>query len=176
MGTKSRLFLLGLTLSFAISAYTNAAYAENERVTKPTSVGLELFGRGLLYGLHIDQVLAEELAAGIGYGSVGLKTPGGTDLNTSVRLLPAYVNYYFMQEQGSLFATLGATMVLNQSTANGNVAQMSGVQFNSSGVLPTMGVGYENRSPTGVILRITAYGMIAKTFYPWFGFDLGFAF
>jgi len=176
MKTKNRLFLLGLALLSVAVLWTRPVLAENERVTKPTSVGLELFGRGLLYSVHVDQVLSEELAAGIGYGSVGLKTPGGADLNTSAHMLPVYMNYYFMPEQGSVFATAGANLVLNQSAASGNKAVMSGLVFSSSGVVPNFGVGYENRSPTGVILRVTAYGLIAQSFYPWFGFDLGFAF
>jgi hypothetical protein len=168
--------LLGLALFSILSAGLPAAHAEDERATKPTSVGLELFGRGILWDLHVDEVLSEELAAGIGFGSVGLKTPGGGDLNNSARLIPVYMNYYFMKEQGSVFATLGADLVLNQDQVANTEATMGGVKFNSSGVMPTFGVGYENRSPTGVILQVTAYGLVAKSFYPWFGFSLGFAF
>lgn len=172
MKNRSKWLLVSVFICFA----AGSAWAENERVTRPTSLGLELFGRGLLYTVQIDEVLSEELAAGIGFGTVGLQRPDGTDLNGSARLLPMYVNYYFMPEQGSVFATAGASLILNAGDAKGNESSIGGVKFSSAGVLPSIGIGYENRSPVGVLLRITGYGLIGKSFYPWFGFALGFAF
>jgi hypothetical protein len=167
------ILLLGSALS---ASFAPLAHAENERATRTNAVSLELFGRGLLYTMQIDSMLSEELGAGVGFGTVGLKRPGGADLNTSARLIPVYMNYYFQPEQGSLFATLAASLVANVGTAKGNESAVGDVTFSSSSVQPSFGLGYENRSPTGVVLRLTAYGIVAQKVYPWFGFALGYAF
>lgn len=171
---KSIGIALGLVLFFQFSA--QVAMAENVRVSRPTAANLELFGRGLLYTVSIDQMLAEELAAGIGFGSVGLKRAGGGDLDATAKLLPVYVNYYFMPEQGSIFATLAASLIINASESSGNRSTIGDVIFSSAGVQPSFGVGYENRSETGLVLRVAGYGIIAKELKPWFGVSLGYAF
>ena len=64
MKKSNRQFLvLGAAMGVLLTV-ASLARAENERVTRPTSVGLELFGRGLLYTVQVEQVLSEDLAAG----------------------------------------------------------------------------------------------------------------
>ena len=176
MRTASKVLSAWAICFVLASGVSPTAHAENERVTKPTAVSLELFGRGLLYTVEADSMLADNLGAGFGFGTVGLKQHNGPDLNNSAKLMPVYVNYYFQDEQGSLFLTLGASLIFNQNDVKGNDSTIGNVNFSSSGVQPSFGLGYENRGPTGMLLRITGYGIVGKQIYPWFGFSLGYAF
>jgi hypothetical protein len=152
------------------------ARAEATRVTNPSAINLEVLGRGLLYSISFDRVLNDDLAAGIGFGTTTLNNLDGTSSGVSTALIPVYINYYFMRDAGSLFVTGGATIVGNSSGANGLKANFSGLQFNSTPVLPTFGLGYENRGDSGFLFRVTGYGIIGQTLAPWVGFTLGYAF
>jgi len=155
-----------------------SVYAEEEsnRTVVPGALSVELFGKGMLYSVQFDQMMNEDLAAGAGFGSVGLKTSTGVDLSETAHLIPVYVNYYFMPNQGSLFATVAASLVLNNNTAKSNVSNIADVEFTSAGVLPSFGLGYENRSGNGFLFRFIGYGVLGKTLKPWFGFVMGYAF
>lgn len=148
----------------------NVARAEHTRVTNPSAFGLELLGRGIGYTIFFDRVLDDDLVAGIGYGTASVSGQA-----TSARLIPAYFNYYLARQQGSLYVTAGATMVMNSGDVQGGSTSIGGITINS-GVLPTFGVGYENRSDAGYLFRVAGYGMIAESFSPWAGFSLGYSF
>ncbi len=166
-----------LALAFLTAATATSARAENTRATYPNALSVEAFGRGLLYGLSFDRVVTEDLAAGISYGRTPLKRLDDTDTNLSTSLVPVYINYYFMRDAGSLFATAGATLVVNNDDAKGNKSEFGGLEFTSSTpVLPTIGVGYEVRTDSQFLFRATGYGIIARTIKPWFGLTLGYAF
>ena len=165
--------VLSLILATELS---NVARAEATRITNPNAINLEVLGRGLLYSISFDRVLSDDLAAGIGFGTVGLNNIDGTGSNQSTALIPVYINYYFMRDSGSLFVTGGATLVGNSSGANGLKANFSGLQFNSTPVLPTFGAGFESRGDSGFLFRVTAYGIIGQTLSPWVGFTLGYSF
>jgi hypothetical protein len=167
-----------LAMVIAMLAGAPQAMAAHTRVTNPNAVSLELFGRGLLWTLNYDRVVSDDLVAGIGYGRTPLKTLAGDDANTSTGLLPVYLSYYFMREASSIFATAGASIVVNNDDAKGKKATFSGLEFNSSTpLLPTFGVGFENRGDVaGFLVRVAAYGVIGKTIAPWFGFSMGYSF
>lgn len=171
----ARLGLFPLLLSFALSALPANA-GEHVRVTNPNSIGVELLGRGMLFSITYDRVVNDDIVAGAGVGSTSLRTLGDADTGLRTGLIPIYVNYYFMREGGSPFATLGANIVTNSSGANGLKSTFSGMEFGSRAVQATFGVGYENRNDAGFLFRVSVYGIYAQTLSPWAGLTLGYCF
>jgi hypothetical protein len=159
-----------------VMALTAPARAEHTRVTNPNALSVEVLGRGLLYSISYDRVATDDLVAGIGIGSVSLKTAGGTDANASVTMIPFYANYYFTRDGNSLYGTAGATLVSNSSSASSLKSSAGGVEFGSSSVLPNFGLGYESRGDSGFLFRVAAYAIVADNVAPWGGFTLGYSF
>ena len=179
MKFESLFQISGLIVGAALGAVgvgSQPARAEHTRVTNPNAVSLELLGRGLLYGISFDRVVSDDLVAGASFGRVSLNDLAGNDVNSSTTLIPVYMNYYFMREAGSAFITAGADLVLNSDEVKGRKAAYSGVEFSSTPLLPTFGVGYENRSDAGFLFRVAAYGIIGNKLAPWLGFSMGFSF
>lgn len=165
----------GSTL-FLFVLIATPARAEHTRVTNPNSFAIEVMGRGLFWGLQFDRVIADDIAAGLEWGGTPTKDSVGNDMNITARAFSAYANYYLTRDQGSLFATGGATLITNNNNVKGLTANISGVLFTSTGMMPNFGVGYENRSDAGFIFRATAYAMILDKLYPWAGMTLGVSF
>lgn len=165
----------GVVLAGVFSPWPESARAEHTRVTYPSAVSAEILGRAMLYSFAFDQVVSDELAAGVGIGAVPLQTVGGMDLNQSTGVVPIYVNYYFQREQNSPFATFGADVLLS-SSAKGRKSTYGDVEFSSSSVIPTFGLGFESRTDRGFLFRVAGYGLAAKKLSPWLGFSFGYAF
>jgi hypothetical protein len=147
--------------------FASLARAEHTRITNPSALNLEVLGRGLLYSVSFDRVMNDELAAGIGIGSTSLVGSG------TATMIPVYVNYYFQKDQGSLYATGGATLVAGDDISDSK-SSFGSVELNN--VVPTFGVGYENRGDSGFLFRVTGYGIVAEKLTPWVGFTFGYAF
>jgi hypothetical protein len=154
----------------ALVLFVSAARAEHVRVTNPNAVSIEAGGRGIAYTIGYDRVMNDELVAGFGIGTLSAKN------GQSVTVVPAYVNFYFAKEQGSLFATSGATYVADASSVQGSESRTGGVRLSSSAVVPTFGLGYENRGEMGFLFRVGAYALVADEVAPWAGFTFGYAF
>jgi hypothetical protein len=150
--------------------------AEHTRVTNPTVLGFEVLGRCLMYSAVFDHVLNDDLAAGLGIGSTSTQTLSGIDANRNATALPVYLNYYFSRDQGSVFATVGATLVTNSGDVSGLKSAVGGLEYPSGAVLGTGGLGYENRGDNGFLFRLTAYAIAGKSVIPWVGFGFGYAF
>ena len=88
-------------------------------------------------------------------------------------MIPVYVNYYFQKDQGSLFATAGATLVAGENVGSAT-ASTGSVELNP--VMPTAGLGYENRGDSGFLFRLTGYALFGEEISPWVGFTFGYAF
>ena len=172
-GDPVKKFALALLV---LAAGSQSAWADHTRVTYPNVIGVEAFGRGLLFGVTFDRVVNDDLVAGVAYGTTSLNDVNGVETGRSTGLVPVYMNYYFSREGGSLFGTVGATFVTSSSNANNNVSNVGGVKFSSSPVIPTIGVGFEERSDTGFLFRVAAYGIFGKSYAPWFGFTFGYGF
>lgn len=165
------LFPLALLAAGAVVSGPDIAYGANTRVTNPSSVGVEILGRSLGYSVFLDRVLSDQFSAGLGIG----KGPAEFDRNATI--LPVFANYYFVPEQGSLFATAGASIVLNSGTVEGTAARLGGADFGSNPILPTFGIGYENRGDVaGFLFRIAAYGIVSEKIAPYVGFSFGYSF
>ncbi|MBC7386087.1 MAG: hypothetical protein H7301_08010, partial [Cryobacterium sp.] len=98
------------------------------------------------------------------------------DSGKSATMIPVYMNYYFAKEQGSLFLTAGATLITNHSSVKNTETSTGSLEIPSSNVMPTVGLGYENRGDNGFLFRVTAYGIAARKFTPWMGFAFGYGF
>jgi len=154
-----------------------SARAEHTRVTHPNVLGVEMLGRAGLFSVQYDRVMNDDMAAGFGYGTVGLKDrTSGADIGQSVKLVPVYFNYYFKQDQGSLYGTGGATIILDSNDAAGRTSKTGSIDFGSGAVLPVVGFGYENRGDSGFLFRVTGYATFADKVIPWVGFTFGHAF
>lgn len=168
--------LIVLLASFTASAAfaVEGSSAPHTRVTYPGAVSIEVLGRGIMYSVNFDQVLNDDMAAGFGYGSVA------TELNSvdgeSAKMIPAYFNYYFSRAAGSLYGTVGVNVILNAKKVKGFDATTSDLTFPKDSVMPTFGLGYENRGDNGFLFRAAAYGVVGKDVTPWLGFSFGYAF
>ena len=151
-----------------------AARAEHTRVTYPSAVGAEVLGRGLLYSVFFDRAMNDDMVAGVGFGTVGVTATNGGRGTAS--MLPVYMNYYFTRDQGSLFASIGATVVLNAADVETAKTRVGNLTYAAVPVVPVAGLGYENRGDSGFLFRLTAYAMYAEKFVPWAGFSFGWAF
>jgi hypothetical protein len=177
MMSKNLSLAVSLVLALALLTLApRASRAEHVRVTNPNSVNVELLGRGMLYSVSYDRVVTDDLVAGVGFGTTSTRTLSDVDAGVSTALLPLYVNYYFMREGGSPFATLGADIVTNSGEVNGLKSTYSGIEFGSRAVLATVGAGYESRTDAGILFRVAVYGIYAKTISPWGGLTLGYCF
>lgn len=160
----------------AMTAAVPAFASENTRATSPNVFGAELGGRGLFFSGFYDRMLDDDLAAGFGLGATATQQQDtGLDANQNANLLTAYANYYFTETQGSLYATAGATGVLNSGSVSGTKSTAGGLNLNNS-VLPMFGIGYENRSEMGFLFRVTGYVLISTNVKPWAGLSFGYAF
>lgn len=178
---KNGIFSFGLSLIFFTVVanampYVAAPKASNTRLTYPTSVSVELLGRGMLGSLNFDQVINEDLAAGVGISTVSTNYPSSNvSANQSAVMIPVYMNYYFSRTAGSLFGTAGLSLVTNSRDVQGLDSSVGNLRFPHSSVLPTFGVGYENRGDNQFLFRVTAYGMVGDKFTGWLGFTFGAA-
>ncbi len=174
MFRTSRL-LFGCVLIVAGCTATSV-HAEHTRVTYPSAMSVEVLGRAAFGSLNFDQVFSDDLAAGLGLGFSSLQTMAGADAGKSATFLPFYANYYFMREASSVYFTMGATVLLNSNSAKNLKANPSGIELGTKGVLPHFGVGFENRTDTGFLFRVTAYGILGETLKPWVGGSFGICF
>jgi hypothetical protein len=170
----NRIFAASLFLTSVLTG--TSAFAEHTRVTNPNALSVEFLGRGLMYSVDFDRVVNDDIVAGVGIGSTSMRNQDGTDPGVSTLLIPVYASYYFMRDQGSLYLTVGADIVSNSSAVNGLKTTYGNMTMNSNAVLPTFGLGYENRSDAGFIFRIAAYGIYASSLNPWGGLTLGYCF
>lgn len=148
----------------------------NTRVSDPNVFSLELLGRGALYSVNYDHAFGDQMAAGFGFGSVGTELASGADANQAAYLVPVYFNFYFMKSEGSLFATGGVDMVLNNSKVKALTSTTGDVEFRSDAILPTLGLGYEYRADGGFLVRAAGYALFGDKVSPWFGASFGVTF
>jgi hypothetical protein len=167
--------VLGSASAFAVPA--GRPLGTETRVTYPSVVSFEVLGRGMLYSVNFDEALNDDIAAGIGIGSVSTNLHD-TDIdgNASATLVPVYFNYYLRRTAGSVFLTGGATLILNHAATKYKDTSTGNLQIPSSSVMPTFGAGYEYRTDTGFLFRVTGYAIAGKSITPWAGFTFGYAF
>src|SRR6185437_16284969 len=119
--------LVTLMPILALVAGFPPAHAEDTRVTNPNALSVEILGRGGMYSIDFDRVLDEHLVAGLGFGSVSTQTRSGASNATDATLIPVYVNYNFTPDQGSFYATGGATVVSDSSDVDGLQSTPGGI-------------------------------------------------
>ncbi|MBC7690468.1 MAG: hypothetical protein H7222_01755 [Methylotenera sp.] len=166
------------TFTFALFLAPSAAVAEHTRVTNPNYLGLEVLGRGLRYSVQFDRVFSDDFVAGFGIGSTSTETRGNnpTDTGVTATIIPVYGNYYFVRDGNSLFATGGVNLITNASRVKGYRSKTGGYEFGSDSVAPTFGLGFESRTDSGALFRVTAYGLVGDKVTPWLGFSFGLSF
>ena len=143
----------------------------NTRLTYTDSMNLEVLGRGMLWSVAFEKGVSANVSVGLGIGTVGV-----TSRTDQAVIVPMYMNYYFMNSGNSPFGTVGVNIVTNNNKVKGGIADQSDVEFGSSSVHPTFGLGYEFRTDGGFLFRVAGYGIAASNFKPWFGGTFGFAF
>jgi hypothetical protein len=178
MSSRMGLKLLSTASSVValLSVFSSLAWAEHTRPTNPNALSLEVFGKSFLYTVQYDRAVSDDVFAGVGIGSVALDNLDNTDAGASAVLVPVYAGYYFVRDQGSPFVIAGASLVTNHTTASGKKTNLGDLEFSSSQVLPFFGAGYEVRTDSGFLFRVTGYGEVGKTLKPWGGATFGYAF
>ncbi len=173
--------LVLIALAFGIvsaqASTTGGPLTAHTRATYPSAVSLELLGRAMLYSINFDQVLNDNIAAGVGLGSVSTNFHDTDhDANQTATFVPAYMYYYFNKTAGSPFLTGGVTLILNHAGVKNLDTSTGSLQIPSSSVMPTFGGGYENRMDSGFLFRVTGYLIAGKSLTPWLGFSFGYGF
>lgn len=178
MSVLSFIFLLSAHAEEPATTVPAATKREqpHTRVTYPSAFNVEMLGRGMLWNITFDQVLNDDMAAGFGFGAVSTQTASGADGNQTATMVPAYFHYYFSRTQGSVYATGGLNLILNASKVRDLESSTGGLEFRRDSIIPTFGVGYENRGDNGFLFRIAAYGLLGDDLTPWMGFTFGYAF
>ncbi len=165
---------IGTWVATAIISVTvfvsGTAHAEHTRVTNPSAIGLEILGRGPAYSIFFDRVLSDDLVAGLGYGTASMD-----NVSATAQMIPAYFNYYLARDQASLYLTGGVTVVANSGDVKGDKTSIAGLEI-KDGVIPTVGLGYENRSDAGYLFRLAGYALIGGSVKPWVGLSFGYSF
>jgi hypothetical protein len=153
------------------------ASAAHTRVTYPSALSIEVLGRNMLYSIGFDQVVNDNIAAGVGFGTVSMIFPNtDVDANKTATFVPVYMNYYFMKEGGTPYVTGGVTLITNHSSVKNLETSTGGLKIPTSSVMPVFGAGYENRGDTGFLFRVTGYAVAGKSVAPWVGFTFGYVF
>ncbi len=151
--------------------------SEHTRVTNPSAIIVEVLGRGMIGSISFDQVLNDDMAAGFGFSGVSTNVPNsGINANRTAYMFPAYFNYYFTRAAGSFFGTAGVNLVTNTNRVQRYESSVGDLIFPTNSIIPTFGVGYENRGDNGFIFRATAYGLYGDSLTGWFGASFGYAF
>jgi hypothetical protein len=171
----SQSLLIVGALSF-VAASSAPAFAEHTRPTNPNALSVEVLGKTFLYTVQYDRAVTDDVFAGVGIGSVALNDLNGNDAGTSAVLVPVYAGYYFLRDQGSPFVIAGASLVTNHSETSGKQTSLAGLEMGSNQVLPFFGAGYEVRTDSGFLFRVTGYGEVGKSVKPWGGATFGYAF
>lgn len=128
-------------------------------VARPSAATLELGGRALAYSFSYDRAISDHLSLGIGLSSWTTRN-WWTGYNETVTVIPIYADYYFTEEPGRGYFTLGfdGISVTNQSgPGDANV-------FDNNGVAVTLGAGYEFRHNSGFILRVGGVMIMGGSF------------
>jgi hypothetical protein len=160
----------------SVAAFSAPAFAEHTRPTNPNALSVEVLGKTFLYTVQYDRAVTDDVFAGVGIGSVSLNDLNGNDAGTSAVLVPVYAGYYFLRDQGSPFVIAGASLVTNHSETSGKQTSLAGLEMGSNQVLPFFGAGYEVRTDSGFLFRVTGYGEVGKSVKPWGGATFGYAF
>lgn len=170
-----------ISMSSTLFCFTNTAHAEyadgtSDTVTSsnpfnPSTISVELLGRGGVYSFDYDKMVSDSVALGVGlsYFSVSL-----FETNVSAVIIPVYVNYYFSTTPSRGFLTGGADIVVASASDRSGIGLGS---FTGTGAAGVVGGGYEYRGTSGFLFRAAPYlivgtGGIAITA----GFSFGVAF
>jgi hypothetical protein len=177
MSRFTRSFLSISILVLSGLAFSSVASAAHTRVTYPSVVSVEMLGRAMLWSINYDQVLNDNLSVGAGYGSVSTFLRGtDTDAGKSATFIPAYMNYYFIQDGNSPFVTAGVTLITNHASVKNFDTATGGLELPTSSVMPTFGGGFESRSDNQFLFRAAGYLIAGRRIAPWLGFSFGYAF
>lgn len=169
-------WLIGIVF---FASFSSSSWAENmtARTAYPTALSVEAMGRGLMGGIYYDKSINDDFAAGVGVGAVGIKTYDETHLSSTAKLIPVYGNYYFLKQAGTMYATLGFSWITQTQLTKGNRSVAGKLDFPDHSLLPQLGLGYENRTDKGFLLRMALYALMGKkAISPWAGFGFGVCF
>lgn len=116
-------------------------------LAKPSTLSLEVLGRGGLYSLNFDHSLSESVGLGIGMSYISAQAG---DTSASLLFIPLYTNVYFSPYNHRPFFTAGLDVVNGQVTS-------ADLPISGTGVLPNIGFGYEYRGDGGFLFRLAPY-------------------
>lgn len=147
------------------------------RPTYPSVIGVEALGRASSYSIFFERSLRDDLAVGVGFGTAAVKdTTTNADRNSNAVIIPMYVNYYFMKQAGSPFLTGGLNLFPNSSSLKNSTAKLSDFELPDAVIYPVLGAGYEYRTDTQFLVRVTGYLLLGSSVQPWVGMAVGYAF
>jgi len=175
MANNGRLPAVAIVLLASVVGVSQAR-AAHVRVSNPNAVGIEFFGRGLLYSFYYDRVASDDMVAGFGFGTVSMHDLAGNDTGKTATLVPVYLNYYFIRDGMSPFLTAGATIVADADDVKNLKSSVGGIEFGTNALMPSIGFGFESRTDAGFLVRGTAYGIYGKKLQPWLGITFGYCF
>lgn len=137
--------------------------------SQPNAITLEFLGRALAYSLNYDRAFTEHITVGLGISS-WQESWRWSQYQSTVVVLPVYMNYYFSEKMGRGFASAGVDFIHVSQTANNDNS------FMNNGAAATLGAGYETRDRSGFLLRIGFYLVAGQPVELSPAVDIGYAF
>jgi hypothetical protein len=143
------------------------ASTSGTRLALPNDMSIELLGKSVLYTFGYQHMIGNFVGLEAGLSAIGGGTTGD---NATVVFVPVGAKFYMIPKDGSLYLTGGVVFV---------TASFDAGPFDDTGsdAYSYLGLGMEYRSPSGLLFRGTAYGLIeGDGFFIWPGLTVGYAF
>lgn len=178
--------------------FTNQRGGRSRTIHQANSLSLELGGKGLVYSLAYERSFSPYATAGVGFSYLGITADAGdlADAQATIYLIPVYVNLYYNfqgEPRHRLFGTGGITLTSVSISAHSDaVTEVSnklgsdmeldlGVGAGGTFPFPLIGAGYEFKSSTNFLVRLSAYGIYTYDIFPqafnlWAGIAAGVTF
>ena len=168
----SKKLVILCTAVFLLTVFSTTSVHAQTRETFKNDFGTELLGKALLYSFNYQYMAAPNVGVQAGLGALG-----GSSVESTAIFFPVGVRYYVVPKNGSPFITGGFVYVTSSSTGGPfDDDDFADDDPNESFSYGYGGLGFEIRSPSGLVFRGSAYALISSgEFFIWPGINIGYA-
>jgi hypothetical protein len=142
---------------------------DDKTFSQHNAVSFEIGGRALLYSIDFDHHISDFFDVGVGFSIWNLNNYW-SGYNATVTVVPIYTDFYFSRHLNRPYITAGVDLI--NVTHNGYSHDI----FTNSGAAAVVGLGYEIRSYSGLVLRLSADFITGRSLVFSPGVALGYGF
>ncbi len=124
--------------------------------SQPNAVSFEIFGRAYSYSLDYDRAISDHISLGAGISSWESRD-WWHDYDATITVVPIYANYYFSQNPGRGFVSVGVDWI------SVTQAGFNDTTFANNGFAAVAGGGYEIRDVSGFLLRLGGFLIVGRS-------------